>query len=102
DHGLAQGMALVAFLVHLVHIGPKKVLSTVCVVAPSSLRIVKTTSWRPVTEAGALSTTGSESTSSACAPIGCAIERRTMPGVLDSTSTVNARAWPALLTSLSV
>src|SRR5690606_20243418 len=67
DHGFAQGVALVAFFVHRLYIGPKKVLSTVSLLAPSSLRIVNTTSWRPWIDAGALSTTGSERTSSACA-----------------------------------
>src|SRR5690606_12105963 len=108
DHRLAQGVA--ALVVHQVlpvtfvghYIGPKNVVSTVSLSSPSTLRMVKTTSWRPVTEAGALSTTGSDRTSSGCARTGCGMSRSTMPGGFESTSMVNASASATLLTSLTV
>src|SRR3546814_7311958 len=98
DHRLAQRVAMLvvhrglAIMLVVHHIGPKKVLSTVSLSSPSTLRMVKTTSWRPLTDAGALSTTGSDSTSSGWARTGCGMSRSTMPGVFDSTSMVNARA----------
>src|SRR3546814_14303950 len=107
DHRLAQRVAtlvvrrvpVVVFVVH--HIGPKKVLSTVSLASPSTLRMVKTTSCRPLIDAGALSTTGSASTSSVWARTGCGLPRSTVPGVLDSISMGNERALATFLTSLT-
>src|SRR3546814_2771591 len=76
DHRLAQRVAMLvvhrglAIMLVVHHIGPKKVLSTVSLSSPSTLRMVKTTSWRPLTDAGALSTTGRDSPSSGWARTG--------------------------------
>src|SRR3546814_3528095 len=68
DHRLAQRVAMLvvhrglAIMLVVHHIGPKKVLSTVSLSSPSPLRMVKTTSWRTLPDAGPLRATGSDST----------------------------------------
>src|SRR5690606_18825627 len=106
-HGLAPGRRpgpgfLLVLFSH--HIGPKKLLSTVSRALPSALSITKVTSWRPRVSAGAVSSTGTEST---CAGPASTCTRPPPPrseiaGLADSSVTTYCWAESVLFTSLRV
>src|SRR5690606_10982166 len=59
-HRLAPERALRGLVGH--HSGPKKLLSTASLAAPSALSTRKTSGWRPLTESGPATVTGTLST----------------------------------------
>src|SRR5690606_31918437 len=87
-------------LVH--HMGPKKVLSTVSRVRPSTDSITKRMAWRPRTVSGAPTSSGMEATSPAGTGTTRSPTRSAMPAVAASSVTRKFCLLSDFITSLSV
>src|SRR5690606_729680 len=96
------GGVLRGCVVGIHHIGPKKLLSTVSRILPSADSITKTTSWRPFNVAGAVATSGNDSTCAAPARTVRAPPSRAMSAWVDCRLTRYSLTSSVLLTSLSV